>query len=227
MESDIHYPTDTGLLNDGIKVLTRAVTGLKKVVPGIGRRFVNHTRLAKKLYLGLVKTMRGRTGKDAKAVKKTRRNLVKLSEKVIASARAVKKELALHGKMSPVVRGLTRRLEVWLDAVDSIVGQTKEVIKGNRHLPHRLVSLFDTGARPIRKGKSHKDTEFGRKLLIGETDHGIISTYEVLKENPSEVTLLQKESEDIATYLERDLRRWLVIAVCTHKPTKTGCKILG
>jgi IS5 family transposase len=89
------------------------------------------------------------------------------------------------------MNGLTRRLDEWIEAVEKVVGQTKEVIKGNRHLPRRLVSLFDIGARPIRKGKSHKDTEFGRKVLIGETDHGIISTYEVLAENPADVTLLQ------------------------------------
>jgi IS5 family transposase len=32
VESDIHHPTDTGLLNDGIRVITRVVSKLKKVV---------------------------------------------------------------------------------------------------------------------------------------------------------------------------------------------------
>ena len=35
------------------------------------------------------------------------------------------------------------------------------------------------------------DTEFGRKVLIGETDHGIISTYEVLDGDPADVTVLK------------------------------------
>jgi IS5 family transposase len=191
VESDIHYPTDTGLLNDGIRVITRAVTRLKKLVPGIGRQFVNHTRKAKKLYLSLVKVMKGRTGKDTKAIKKTRRKLVKMSEKVIAEGQVVQAELELEQGLSPQVRGLSQRLGEWIEAVGKIVRQTREVIRGNRHLPHRLVSLFDTGARPIRKGKARLDTEFGRKVLIGETDHGIISTYEVLAENPADVTLLK------------------------------------
>ena len=101
VESDIHYPTDTGLLNDGIRVVTRVVTRLKKLVPGIGNRFVKHTRKAKKLYLRLVKVMKGRTGKDAKAVKKTRHKLVKISEKVIADGQAVQAELELHREKSP------------------------------------------------------------------------------------------------------------------------------
>jgi IS5 family transposase len=192
VESDIHYPTDTGLLNDGIRVVSRFVGKLKKMVPQIGQRFVNHTRLAKKMYLRLMKVMKGRTGQDTKTIKRTRHQLVKLSDRVIADAKAVQTELALRRKKTPLVDGITQRLDGWIEAVEKVVEQTKEVIRGNRHLPRRVVSLFDTGARPIRKGKSHKDTEFGRKVLIGETDHGIISTYEVLAENPADVTLLKE-----------------------------------
>jgi transposase, IS5 family len=191
VESDIHYPTDTGLLNDGIKVVTRVVERLKKLVPNIGKRFVNHTRLAKKLYLRLVKVMKGRTGKDTKALKKTRHKLVKLSERVIANSKAVQRELGLWRQKSPLVNGLSRKLDEWIVALEKVVEQTNEVIRGNRHLPRRLVSFFDIGARPIRKGKTHKDTEFGRKVLIGETDHGIISTYDIFRENPADVTLLR------------------------------------
>jgi hypothetical protein len=167
------------------------ITELKKMMPGIGSRYVKHTRQAKRLYLSLVKVMKGRTGKDEKALKETRDKLVKISEKVIADGQAVQAELAQYREKSSTVKGLTKRLGNWLEAVEKIVGQTKEVIRGNRHLPRRLVSLFDIGARPIRKGKARIDTEFGRKVFIGETDHGIISTYEVLAENLADVTLLQ------------------------------------
>jgi IS5 family transposase len=191
VESDIHYPTDTGLLNDGIRVVSRFVGKLKKALPKIGKRFVNHTRLAKKLYLRLVKVLKSRTGQNVKTLEMTRRKLVKLTERVISDSKAVRTELELRHEKSPAAEDIVRRLNSWIEAVEKVVEQTKEVIRGNRHLARRLVSLFDTGARPIRKGKSHKDTEFGRKVLIGETDHGIISTYEVLAENPADVTLLK------------------------------------
>lgn len=191
VESAIHYPTDTGLLNDGIRVVSHCVGKLKKVVPKIGKQFVNHTRLAKKLYLRLVKVMKARTGKDANAVKSTRRQLVNLTDRVISDAKVVHTELAARHKQSPSVDGLAQQLGTWIAVVEKVVEQTKEVISGNRHLPRRVVSLFDIGARPIRKGKSRKDTEFGRKVLLGETDHGIISMYEVVAENPADVKLLK------------------------------------
>ncbi len=84
VETDIHHPTDTRLLTDGIRVITRVISRLKKVVPGIGSRFVKHTRKAKKIYLGLMKVMKGRTGKDNSTLKKTGDKLVKITEEVIA-----------------------------------------------------------------------------------------------------------------------------------------------
>jgi IS5 family transposase len=191
VESDIHYPTDTGLLNDGIRVVSRIVGKLKKAMPKVGKRFVNHKRLAKKLYLRLVKVMKARTGKDAGTVKRVRRQLLKLTERVINDAKAVHAEIKLLPGKTPLADDLGQQLDGWVEAVEKVVGQTKEVIRGNRHLPRRVVSLFDAGARPIRKGKSHKGTEFGRKVLIGESDHGIITTYEVVTENPADVKLLK------------------------------------
>jgi len=191
VESDIHHPTDTGLLTDGIRVITRVVSNLKKVVPGIGSRFVKHTRQAKKVYLGLMKVMKGRTGQDKTALKNAQEKLVEITEETIDGGRAVQAELEQLEEKPPLVNRLRGQLGEWIEAAEKVVRQTQEVIKGNRHLPRRLVSLFDVDARPIRRGKSPADTEFGRKVLLGETDHGIITTYDVLEENPSDTTLLK------------------------------------
>ena len=79
----------------------------------------------------------------------------------------------------------------WLEVTERIVGQTEAVLGGHLHIPGRVVSIFDVEARPIRRGKARADTEFGRKVLLGETDHGIITTYQVLEGNPSDTTLLK------------------------------------
>ena len=191
VESDIHYPTDTGLLTDGVRVITRVVTKLKKLVPGIGSKFVKHTRKVKKIYLSLMKVMKGRTGKDETALKRARAKLVNITGDVIADARTVQAELGLLKDKPPLAKKLSQQLGEWIEVAETVVCQTKEVMKGNLHLPRRIISLFDVDARPIKRGKSRADTEFGRKLLIGETDHGIISTYEVLDDNPADVSVLK------------------------------------
>jgi IS5 family transposase len=54
----------------------------------------------------------------------------------------------------------------------------------------RLVSLSDPDARPIRKGKPGRPTEFGYTLLLGECERGFIATHHTHKGNPPDAAQL-------------------------------------
>jgi IS5 family transposase len=191
VEANIHYPTDTGLLADGVRVITRTVVKLKKLVDGVGRGFVNHTRKVKKIYLSISKVLKGRVGREDPALVKAKEEMIKVAEEVVAKGQDVKDQLnALTEKPAKVER-LGKQLDGWIGSTEKVIEQTKSILAGHLHLEKRLVSIFDLKARPIRKGKVRADTEFGRKVLIGETDHGIITTYDVLEENPSDTGLLK------------------------------------
>ena len=189
-EADIHYPTDTGLLADGIRVITRTVDKLKKHGAEVGNRFVNHTRKVRKTYLELMKVMKKRSGKDSPALTKARATLSHIAQEVAAVGEEIYSHLEALTER-PIIRRLAQQLVTWVGVTEQVIEQTKRVIGGCRHIPGRIVSLFDTEARPIQRGKLRVGTEFGRKVLIGETDHGIITTYKVFKENPSDTTLLK------------------------------------
>ena len=64
VEADIHYPTDTGLLADGVRVITRTVLKLKKMGAEVGSGFVNHTRKVKKTRMALSKVLKGRISRN-------------------------------------------------------------------------------------------------------------------------------------------------------------------
>jgi IS5 family transposase len=190
-EANIHYPTDTSLLSDGIKVITRTVAKLKKAGADIGNGFVNHTRKVKKTCLGIFKLLKARINKDNDRMVKAKKQLIKMAEVVIASGRRVKTQIDMLCEKPSWANRLTEQLGEWLEITEKIVEQTEAVLKGRLSLPRRVISIFDTAARPIRRGKARADTEFGRKVLIGETDHGIITTHVVLEENPADATLLK------------------------------------
>jgi IS5 family transposase len=191
MEANIHYPTDTGLLADGVRVITRTVVKLKKLVNGVGRGFVNHTRKVKKTCLALSKVLKNRVGRNDPTLVKAKEELIKVAEEVLTGGQEVKAQLNALVRKPTRVERLGKKLEGRLEATEKVIGQTKAVLAGHLRLKKRLVSIFDTQARPIRKGKVRADTEFGRKVLIGETDHGIITIYDVLEENPSDTGLLK------------------------------------
>ncbi len=135
--------------------------------------------------------MKNRVRRSSPALVKVKEKILRVAEDVVAEARKVQVELgALVGKPFRVCR-LSEQLDGWIEATEKVMEQTRQVLAGQLHLKKRLVSIFDRKARPIRKGKLRVDTEFGRKVLIGETDHGIITTYQILEENPPDSNLLK------------------------------------
>jgi len=71
--------------------------------------------------------------------------------------------------------------------VQRVIAQTEErILRGNRHVTDKVLSLFEPHTRAIRKGKAHKPTEFGRLVRIDEVEGGIVSQCEVLEGNPAD-----------------------------------------
>ena len=191
IEADIHYPTDTSLLADGIKVITRAVAQVKKF--GVARQsgFVNHTRRVKKILCGICRVVKERVSLSSARLGEAKKKLLKLARQVVARGKGVQVEaeaevVRCDGKVASAVSRLRR----WLEGTEKVIEQTEAVLEGQTRLPGRVVSLFDTEARPIVRGKARSPVEFGRKVLLGETDKGIITTYRVFEGNPADNTLL-------------------------------------
>lgn len=145
-EADIHYPTDTGLLADGIRVITHAVNKLKKVGAAIGSGFVNYTPKVRRTCLGLSKLLKERISMDNPRLVKAKEELIEIAGKVIASGRRVKAQIdALQEKRS-WVRGLAEQLGEWLEGTEKIVEQPEAAVKERLNILRRVVSIFDTGA---------------------------------------------------------------------------------
>jgi IS5 family transposase len=71
-----------------------------------------------------------------------------------------------------------------------LLAQTRQRLAGNRVIGDRLVSLADPDARPIRKGKPGKATEFGYTVLLAEEEHGFIAAHQTHKGNPGDAAQL-------------------------------------
>jgi IS5 family transposase len=57
----------------------------------------------------------------------------------------------------------------------------------------KLGSIFESHTEIIRRGKSGKPTEFGRKVWLSEVERGIVSTYRILDGNPANSGQIQPE----------------------------------
>jgi len=195
-ESNIHHPTDAGLLADGVRVITRTIKKIKEVVR-LKVRFRDRTRSVKKRMIVLVKFLKGRSDKVKKELRKTKEEILSIAQAVWTKAMEVLRELdsdklqIKEGASSMGLVTLPLELKRWLELMKRILDQTRTVLGGNVHIPNRLISLFDPGARPIQKGKLFPKTEFGRKVLIQEAEKGIVTDYQVHEGNPADQPMLE------------------------------------
>ena len=195
-ESDIHHPTDTGLLADGVRVVSRTIKKIKEVIK-FKTRYRNRTRMMKRRLIGMFKFLRGKKAEAQGKFKKAKEEILGIAQaawtealKVLEEWRSGKAEI--KGGASKL-RFLSIQMELshWLELLHRVMVQTRRVLDGNTHIPDRLVSLFDEGARPIQKGKAFPKTEFGRKVLIQEAEKGVVTDYQIHTGNPPDQPMLE------------------------------------
>ena len=190
-ETNIHYPTDSSLLEDSVRVLGRMLSAGRELV---GQRanvpkqlFVNHTRSVKRLARAIGRAAGKQGAKETAHVRKMYRKLLKTTQETLDHARQVIPVVKRYGGLAG--QGLADSLTHYLPLVARVIDQTQRRVVQGESVPaaEKLVSLFEPHTAIIKRGKpAPRDTEFGRKIMLDEVDGGIVTDYRVLHGNPPE-----------------------------------------
>jgi IS5 family transposase len=175
--SDIHFPTDAGLLLDGLRRLRQ---GLIRV-PRIGLRLGRTMKKTKKLVFAIAQALRKKDVKSRERVKRINRKIIRIVRRTVIKVKRV-----LCRVKDKKVRG---HLETTLGLTDRVAGQSEDRLNGGEPAD-RLVSMADPGARPIKKGKLDKPVEFGRTGHVTQDESGYFTQYGVHHGNPGDAPLL-------------------------------------
>lgn len=191
VETHIHYPTDSTLLGDGIRVLSRSLKRIAAECKSSALEVVDHGRAVKRRLLEICRAAKSLTPANQQRLKDSYRKLLGITRSVVRQGQAVlegwkKGRLKVLGDQLQV-QTQTAQLRHFLPLVEKVIAQTRERIwKGNAHVEGKVLSLFEAHTQVIRKGKPDKPTEFGRLVRIDEVEHGIVSGYQVQEGNPAD-----------------------------------------
>jgi IS5 family transposase len=197
VETNICHPTDSGLLNDGIRVLGRLMGKAKEVLGASGEEFRNRTRSAKRLARSIAEGAR-RRGEEAKEVSKAAyERLIGVARASLKQATKVQQMLRLQAQARLGGR-LADELERYEGLLERVVDQTERRVLSGESVAagEKLVSLFEEHTAIIARGKAGKKTEFGRKVWLSEVEGGIVSGYRILEGNPADEKQLLPTLED-------------------------------
>ena len=188
--TNIHHPTDSTLLYDGVRVLSRMLAKAKHLVQE-GTTLTRtacreRTRSAKRQMKRIMDAARQRGTEAADRMQTAYQRLLEITRATVKQATQVEACLSAHP--TPACPKLVATLRQFVPLVQQVVTQTtRRVIQGEAvPAPEKVVSLFEPHTAIIRKGKPGKPTEFGRVLWLDEVEGGIISRYALLEGNPAE-----------------------------------------
>ena len=193
VETNVHYPTDSTLLRDGVRVLTRTLQRASTALGDRAGRIRNRLRSVTRRVLII--------GYEARSPK-TRDAMVKSYRALMATTRAVLRDTATmvrrlrqrvptaKPQIQPKLERAQDQLRALRPLVQRVVDQTRaRLLGGDTHVGDKVLSLFEPHTETIRKGKISKPTEFGKLVTIQESEHQIITAYDVHAKRPADVTL--------------------------------------
>src|SRR5947207_3480999 len=197
VETNIHYPTDSSLLGDGVRVLTRTMKKITEIVGEVGTKLRDRSRSVKLRVLDIARAARSKAKQGQEKLKRGYRQLLNSTSRVVGQATRFSKEIGAGVKQSTdilqqlALEGLRAKLDAMLPLVRKVMKQTRaRILRGDTRSEGKLVSLFEPATEIIRKGKAGKPTEFGKMVKLQEAENQIVTDYEVYDRRPNDADLL-------------------------------------
>lgn len=181
IETDIHHPTDSTLLCDGIRVITRWLATGRELTPRPVYPFSDHTRAAKKRLMVILNTQK------EKARLAAYRELLSYAQRVVVYAEtAIPALRSFEGADTFTARALAHNLERAVGILRKVVDQTvRRVIRGEKvPASEKIVSFFEEHTDIIVKGR--RDTQFGHKVFLTGGASNLILDCLIERGNPAD-----------------------------------------
>jgi transposase, IS5 family len=213
VETDIHHPTDSTLLGDGVRVLTRLMKKITKIAGAAGTKLRDRSRSVKRRLLEIGRVARAKGPINRDKLKQRYARLLDTTSRVAGQAKRFSAEIARGVKRSTNVvkqlalEGLRQELDEMRSRLRQVMKQTRaRIFRGNTRSEGKLVSLFEPSTEVIRKGKAGKPNEFGKMVKLQEAENQIITDYQVYARRPYDSDLLLAAIETHQALLGRTPR---------------------
>ena len=182
VSSNIHEPTDSSLLWDSVRVLTRMLKKAKELNPEKQIIYKDHTRVAKRRMLGIMNA-KGKKVRDQKY-----KDLLKVTHKTVSYSKSAISVLSNSEIIGPS-RDMAHEMNDLLVLVKKIIEQTTRRVIHGETVPasDKVVSIFEPHTDIIRK--DNRGTYYGHKICLSGGASNLITDCLILDGNPADSDL--------------------------------------
>jgi IS5 family transposase len=197
VETDVHHPTDSTLLGDGVRVLTRIMRKVTQIAGAVGTKLRDRSRSVKLRLLEIGRVARAKGPLNQDKLKQRYERLLNTTSRVVGQAKRFSEEISRRVKRANSILeqlaldGLRQELDLMMPRIRQVMKQTRaRIFRGNARSEGKLLSLFEPSTEVIRKGKAGKPNEFGKMVKLQEAENQIITDYQVYAQRPHDSDLL-------------------------------------
>jgi transposase, IS5 family len=189
VQTTIHHPTDSGLLLDSVRVLSRLVKRAKPLVQehlqNVGAACRSRLRSARRAAQALHRLLRRKSETKEQDQQALYQKLIKTTEQMVRQTERVVQ--TLHQQSEHVAKRLREQAEQVVPLVKRVIAQTRSrVLEGKKVASSdKVLSLFEPHTRAIPRHKGGAQVEFGRHVILDEVEGGLVTRYAIL-EQPNE-----------------------------------------
>ena len=194
VETNIHEPSDSSLLWDCVRVVTRLLHRVADDLPAAHVPFTDHTRRAKRRAYALKFPPRG-TRREGH-LRWAYGDLLKVTKNVLGYGQATCARLDAiadtTGAEALRARGVAAELTGFVNSMARVISQTERRVFHGEKVPtaDKLLSIFETHTTVVVKGERY--VVFGHKVCLTGGRSSLILDCVIEEGNPADATLVER-----------------------------------
>jgi IS5 family transposase len=178
VKSNIAPPSDSQLLDDGIRVLSRLFAKSRDCT-GVKLRLTDYRKRSKALAARIF------YGKKADKLA-LYGDLIRLANQVVKQSERAIERVRRQCQNTSLAQSWVDQVTHYRQLLDRVIDQTQRRVFGSEAVPatEKIVSLFEPHTDIIIKGR--RDIEYGHKINLATDQHGLITALMIEEGNPSD-----------------------------------------
>jgi len=187
VETNIHPPSDSSLLADGVRVLGRTLGRAQTVLHTASHETTqalrDTVRQTRQLARQIGEAARKQGEQAEMQLQRLYQQLVDLTQLTLTHSRAVLP--ALRQASGKTAQRLAQTLTTFGPRVAQVIAQTQRRVLQGETVPaaEKLVSLFEAHTDILRRNKAGHPTEYGHKVWLDQVEGGLVTRWAVLEGN--------------------------------------------
>jgi hypothetical protein len=200
VETNIHYPTESSLIVDGVRKVIELCVRLYEVYDIAGWRQQSHLLKKVKQAARQIARIAARKGADYKErLAEQYRKLLRRAEAILTRAGETCETLKNEYDLDLLSVAHIAEIKLFVERTRQVCGTARRRVLEGEQVPNedKLFSIFEPHTQLYRRGKAAQPNQYGRLVLIYEDAAGFISHHRVMPRDAQDVEVAVEETRKL------------------------------